>query len=48
MLECSGVNVKYDGKLVDGIFLDIRKAFDSVPRERLLYRMRLVGINRKI
>ena len=34
-----------EGKCVDGIYLDYRKAFDSVPHQRLLLKLRAYGLN---
>ena len=36
----------YDkGDPIDEIFLDLQKAFDSVPHQRLLYKLQKIGIN---
>ena len=32
-------------KQVDAIFLDFRKAFDKVPHQKLLYKLKVAGIN---
>ena len=37
-----------DGDPVDAIYLDFRKAFDSVPHQRLLGKLKAYGINGKI
>ena len=34
-----------DGKSIDIVYLDFRKAFDSIPHERLLVKMKGYGIN---
>ncbi|CAI2739050.1 unnamed protein product [Dicrocoelium dendriticum] len=33
------------GKRLDVIFVDFSKAFDKVPHERLLYKLRLIGVS---
>jgi hypothetical protein len=44
-----GVSVKIDeGKPVDVVFLDFAKAFDKVPRERLLEKLRAHGVQGKV
>ena len=37
-----------DGDPVDAVYLDFRKAFDSVPHQRLLSKLKVYGINGKI
>ena len=37
-----------DGDPVDAVYLDFRKAFDSVPHQRLLGKLKAYGINGKI
>nr|VZH94581.1 unnamed protein product [Spirometra erinaceieuropaei] len=36
-----------DGR-VDGIYTDFKKAFDSVPRKRLIYKLSEIGIRRRL
>ena len=36
-----------DGKSIDIIYLDFKKAFDSIPHERLLLKMKGYGITGK-
>ena len=43
-IECLTKNVD-EGATVDVIYLDFSKAFDSVPHDRLLMKMRSVGID---
>jgi hypothetical protein len=37
-----------EGKAVDIVYLDFAKAFDKVPRQRLLNKLRAKGVDRKI
>jgi hypothetical protein len=36
------------GEPVDVIYLDFQKAFDNVPHERLLSKLKAIGINGKL
>ena len=36
------------GKSIDIIYMDFKKAFDKVPRQRLIYKIRALGINEEI
>ena len=48
------LNIEYltscydNGIAVDQIFLDLQKAFDTVPHQRLLFKIKKMGINGKI
>jgi hypothetical protein len=46
LLHCNNEWTKAldQGDGVDVLFLDFKKAFDSVPHQRLLYKMRNLGI----
>jgi retron-type reverse transcriptase len=37
-----------EGKAVDIVYLDFAKAFDKVPRQRLLNKLRAKGVDRKV
>ena len=36
------------GKSIDIIYMDFKKAFDKVPHQRLIYKIRALGINEEI
>ena len=37
-----------DGNAVDAIYLDFRKAFDKMPHDRLLYKLKVIGVSGKV
>ena len=36
------------GNSIDIIYMDFKKAFDKVPHQRLIYKIRALGINEEI